>query len=43
MKADNEFLTMLINKLSDIAEGTNDAETKHELDELIHVIVESGG
>lgn len=43
MKADNEFLAMLINKLSEIADGTNDAETEHELDELIHAIVESVG
>ncbi|PYY28209.1 hypothetical protein [Paenibacillus illinoisensis] len=41
MRADNEFLAALINKLNDIAEKTNDIETEHELVEFIQVIVDS--
>ncbi|WP_336761340.1 hypothetical protein [Paenibacillus sp. USHLN196] len=41
MRADNEFLSALINKLNDIAEKTNDVETEHELAEFVQVIVDS--
>nr|WP_260866241.1 hypothetical protein [Paenibacillus xylanexedens] len=41
MRADNEFLGALINKLNDIAEKTNDIETEHELVEFVQVIIGS--
>lgn len=41
MRADNEFLSALINKLNDIAEKTNDVETEHELAKFVQVILDS--
>jgi hypothetical protein len=41
MKADNEFLIAVADKLNQIAERTNDIETAHELDEFVQVIIDS--
>ncbi|WP_405169422.1 hypothetical protein [Paenibacillus sp. FSL H3-0286] len=41
MKADNEFLMVVADKLNEITERTNDIETAHELDEFVQVIIES--
>lgn len=41
MRADNEFLGALIDKLMDIANKTNDKETEKELTEFINVIMDS--
>ncbi|WP_440110045.1 hypothetical protein [Paenibacillus sp. QZ-Y1] len=43
MRADNEFLGALINKLMDITNKTNDKETENELTEFINVIMDSMG
>jgi predicted house-cleaning noncanonical NTP pyrophosphatase (MazG superfamily) len=41
LRADNEFLIAMSNKLQEIADNTTDMETKRELDDLIEAIVES--
>ncbi|MFE6075623.1 hypothetical protein ACFVQB_14220 [Paenibacillus sp. NPDC057886] len=43
MRADNDFLVAMANKLNEIAEKTNDIETENELDELVQVIINSMG
>lgn len=41
MKADNEFLFAMSNKLQEIADNTSDFETKDELYRLIEAIIDS--
>lgn len=41
MRADNEFLIAIANKLNEIAEKTNDTETAYELDEFVQTIIDS--
>ncbi|WP_202128695.1 hypothetical protein [Paenibacillus dendrobii] len=41
MKADNEFLTALMNRLAKIADNTNDVDTQNELNEFIDAIRQS--
>lgn len=41
MKADNEFLTALMNRLTEIADSTHDVDTQNKLNEFIDVINQS--
>lgn len=41
MRADNEFLSALANKLTEISENCIDMDTQEELNDLIESIVES--
>ncbi|GAV11476.1 hypothetical protein [Paenibacillus sp. NAIST15-1] len=41
MKADNAFLSALINKLQEISDNTCDLNTQTEIDELIEAAVNS--
>lgn len=41
MRADNEFLIALMNKLMEIAENTSDVDTQQELNQFIDSISQS--
>lgn len=41
LKADNDFLIAIMNKLSEIMENTTDIDTESELAEFISIIADS--